>query len=397
MNEIRKLYISKFIYGFGCMASYTFTLYFLSHGITQAQIGILYAIYFISTTILEIPTGGFADTFGHKASFALGLMIESFYYLIFFLFPNFWGFAIGMVVAALGLSFQSGANDSLTYEIVNKLGKKDEYMKVNGRISSMMSLAVIIAAPIGTMIYKYYNGGPYLISFSLVFLSGLVIYFVKFDFSGVKPTVDNYLSQITTGIKLTLRNPRLLALILVGLATLTSSYVFGENIIPPLQLNMGIDVGMLGVVQSLIAVGYLITNYYSYRLAEKFGDIASLVFSLSASSLILIILSRTHYFYGAGFIVLFFMTHGFRCNILNNLQQKEATSAQRSTILSAGNVISSLGAALMLPLWGGLVDHSGISSTLVMLSLFILVFGLTGTWIYSRLRLVRGEIETSGF
>lgn len=385
MTEIHKLYWGKFIYGFGCMASYTFTLYFLKNGLSQAQIGILFSIFFIAMTILEIPTGGFADVFGHKASFALGLVIEAFYYLIFFLFPSFWGFVLGMVVAALGLSFQSGANDSLTYEIVNKLGKKDQYLKISGRISVMMSLAVIIAAPIGTLIYKYNPGLVYLISFGLVLLSGVVTYFVKYDLSGIKPTVVNYFSQITTGIKLVLQNSRLLALLLVGLATLTASYVFDTNIITPLQLNIGLDVAMLGVVQSLIAVGYLVVNYYSYWIVEKFGDTVALIFSLLSSGVVLFILSKTNYFYGAGFIVLFFMSHGLRCNVLNNLQQREATSAQRSTIASAGNVIKSLGTAAMLPLWGRLIDRSGINYTLVALSLFILIFGLSGTWLYRRL------------
>lgn len=318
-----------------------------------------------------------------KLHFALGLVIESFYYLIFFLFPSFNGFALGMVIAALGLSFQSGANDSLTYEIVNKLGRKTEYLKISGRISAIMSLAVIIAAPLSTLIYKYYPGVPYLISFSLVFLSGVVIYFVKFEFFGVKPTLVNYFNQMSTGVKLTLRNPRILALLLVGLVTVTSSYVF-DNIIPPLQLNIGIDIGLIGIVRSLIAVGYLIVNFYTYRIAEKFGNSASLVFSLLTSSLFLLILSKTSYFYGAGFIVLFFMTHGLRCNVLNNLQQEEATSAQRSTIASTGNLIKSLGAAAMLPLWGGLIDKSGINYTLMALSLFIIIFGLLGTWAYSR-------------
>jgi MFS family permease len=395
MGEIRKLYLSKFIYGFGCMASYTFTLYFLGSGLSQAQIGILFAIYFVATVILEIPTGGFADIFGHKASFSLGIIIESFYYLIFFLFPSFWGFVAGMLIAALGLSLQSGANDSLTYEIVNRLGKKDEYIKISGKISAMMSLAVIIAAPIGTLLYAYNQGVPYLLSFGLVFLAGIVVYFVKFDFRHVQPTMVNYLTQIRTGLRIAMNNPRLLVLFLVGLVTVTSSYVFSENIMIPLQLNLGINIGMLGITQSMIAVGYLLVNYFSYRLVTKFGSITSLAFSLLASSLFMFILSKINYLYGASFIVLFFMTHGLRCNVLDNLQQQEATSAQRSTIASAGNVMKSLGAAVMLPLWGMMIDNSGISNTLVALSIFVMTFGLLGVWIYSKLKEVNNPHYTS--
>src|SRR5258708_5914893 len=148
MQEIKKLYLSRFIYGIGVMSTFTFTLYFLFHGLSYAQIGLLFSVYFLSTAIFQVPTGGFADTFGHKTSYALGFIIESFYYLIFFLFPSFWGIFLGMIVAALGVSFQSGANDSLTYEILNKIGKKEDFVKISSRISTFGDFAVILAAPI---------------------------------------------------------------------------------------------------------------------------------------------------------------------------------------------------------------------------------------------------------
>ncbi len=382
MNEIKKLYIGKFIYGFGCMASYTFILFFLKSGLTQIQIASLFSIFFIANMILEIPTGGFADLYGHKASFALGLIIESFYYLIFVLFPTYNGFVVGMIVAALGLCFQSGANDSLTYEIMNKLNKKDEYLKTSGRISAMMSMAVIIAAPIGTMIYKYSPNTPYFISFVLVLISGLVVSLVKYNHINTDYSRDNYFNQIKTGIVLVLKNTKLKALFLIGFVGLMSSYVFGENIGTPLQLRIGIDIGLFGVIQSLIAVGYLLVNYFSYKLASKIGDINTIILSLGITFISLITLSRINYYYGVGFIVVFFMSHGLRINILDNLQQKEATSSERSTIASAGSMLKSLGTAMVLPLWGLMLDRSGINTTLIILSCAVLFIGLLGVSIY---------------
>ena len=291
-----------------------------------------------------------------------------------------------MVVAALGLSFQSGANDSLTYEMLNKANRKEDYLKISGRISAYMSLAVIIAAPIGTMIYKHSPTTPYLISFLLVFLSGLVVYWVKFNYIDDFSTAATYIKQIKTGVGLALRNRKLLALFVVGLVSLTSSYVMDTNISAPLQLKMGIDIGLIGVVQSLIAIGYVLVNYFTYKLVDKIGDVYVLVVSMLTSAVSLFILSRINYFYGAAFIVFFFMTHGLRVNVVNNLQQKEATSGQRSTISSAGSVIKSLGTAALLPIWGLSIDRTGIGTTLVLLGFFVLIIGLTGTWVYKRLK-----------
>jgi len=67
MKEINKIYTASFFQGFGIVASVTYTLFFLSNGLTQTQIGALFSIFMISLAFLEIPTGAFADTLGHKS------------------------------------------------------------------------------------------------------------------------------------------------------------------------------------------------------------------------------------------------------------------------------------------------------------------------------------------
>jgi MFS family permease len=386
MNEFRKLYLSRFIYGIGVMSTFTFTLYFLFHGLTQAQIGLLFSVYFLATAFFEVPTGGFADTFGHKASYALGLIIESFYYLIFFLFPSFWGIFIGMIVAALGVSFQSGANESLTYEILHKLGKSDDFVKIESRVSSFGDFAVILAAPLGLFIFKYHPGLPYFISFILVFLAGIIALLVKFEFTSPPPSFNQYFKQVRTGVSLTLKNRRLLALTLISVVTLISSYVMTENLSLPLQVKIGVDVAAIGFVQSLISVGYILVNLIGYKIIKKIGGVTSLTLSVVFAVLSLLCLSQIHVFWGAGFIILFMMFHSFRCSVVSGLKQLELTSAQRSTMASTGNLISNLSAAAIMPLWGFLVDKTGLQTTTTVLALFLFVFGLSATLVYSKLK-----------
>lgn len=387
MKEILKLYISRFIYGVGVMSTFTFTLYFLFHGLSQSQISILFSVYFLSTAIFEVPTGGFADTFGHKKSYALGLIIESFYYLIFFLFPSFWGILVGMIVAALGVSFQSGARDSLTYEIVNKIGKKDDYVKINSRINSFGDMGVILTAPIALLIYKFNPGLPYIISFVLVLVAGLVALLVKYEFTDTPVTLSRYFFQIKNGINLTVKNPRLLAIVLISTVTLISSYVMSENIALPLQVEMGVDVGTIGFVQSAISIGFILVSLLAYRIINMIGGVKSLVLSIIFAVISLVILSQVELLWGSSMIILFMMFHGFRCNILDGIRQKELNSSQRSTMASTGNLIATLTAAAILPIWGILIDKTGLRMTTVYLSLFILISGLLGTFIYAKLKI----------
>jgi MFS family permease len=74
MSEIRKIYIIHALVGLTTAASITFTLYFLSHGLSQLQIAQLFSLFMISLAILDIPTGGLSDMFGHKHSVAVRLL-----------------------------------------------------------------------------------------------------------------------------------------------------------------------------------------------------------------------------------------------------------------------------------------------------------------------------------
>src|SRR3990167_3466147 len=133
MTEIRKIYLAHFLVGFATIASVTWTLYFLSYGISQSQIGLLFAVFIIILSIFDIPTGSFADIFGHKTSVAIGLLLQSITGLFFFLAPTFNGFLLGMIMAGFGAAFSSGALSSLIYDITDKTLTKGDFQKIKGR------------------------------------------------------------------------------------------------------------------------------------------------------------------------------------------------------------------------------------------------------------------------
>ena len=161
MKEINKIYLAGFLQGFGTIASVTYTLFFLSHGLSQTQIATLFSFFMITLALMEIPTGAFSDTLGHKTSIALGCFIFSISFLLFLFWPTFTGFMIGMFFAATGLAFQSGAISSLVHDILRKLNEGEKFEKIWGKISAIFLLAGIVSAPLGTVLYEKnpYHGG----------------------------------------------------------------------------------------------------------------------------------------------------------------------------------------------------------------------------------------------
>src|SRR3989344_6760803 len=97
MKEINKIYLANFLMGVAYSIAVIETLYRLSNGLSQTQIALLTSLFFICYSVLEIPTGGIADTFGHKKSVLWGLVVHAFAPLMVGLSPTYPVFLIGSV------------------------------------------------------------------------------------------------------------------------------------------------------------------------------------------------------------------------------------------------------------------------------------------------------------
>ena len=131
MKEISKIYFSQFFSGFAMIASFT-PLYFLSNGVTQTQLGFLFAANILTLSLCDIPTGAIADLFGHKISVFLGTLIWSSSYLILFIAKGFPIYLLSMIVGGIGLALVSGALTSLIYDILDKQNNRKDFQKIYG-------------------------------------------------------------------------------------------------------------------------------------------------------------------------------------------------------------------------------------------------------------------------
>ena len=71
---------------------------------------------FLASFLIEIPTGYFADRFGHKNSLILAKVFKILSTLSFVLGTNIYWFVAGSVFGALGFALQSGTQQAFVHE-----------------------------------------------------------------------------------------------------------------------------------------------------------------------------------------------------------------------------------------------------------------------------------------
>ncbi len=364
--------------GLSTAASVTFTLYFLSHGLAQAQIGQLFGFFMICLAIFDIPTGGIADMFGHKASVAIGLFFQAISFLLFFLFPNYFGFLLGMLASGVGLAFQSGATSSLMYELLQKDGLQEDFQKVSGRASGYFLIASIIASPIGSLIYKFYPRVPYLLAFFFFLLATIVMFFIKWEFKKKAATFRSYFSIIGTGIKLTLRNRILMATVVIGIGLTVNRLVFNQNINQPYLVSVGVDVAYIGVVAAIFSAVLSLVSINAYKVSKKMGKTFSLLLTIAVPSFAVIALSFINTLLALPLILILLMGHTFRDPVMAHIGQEAVEPDKRSTMASTTSFLVSISAGILLPFWGKGIDVFGIHNTLFFLGGFSLFLSSSG-------------------
>lgn len=120
------------------------SIYFLTIPNTQIQqIGIYIAAGSLASFLLEIPSGYFADIFGHKKTLILSKVFMLLSSLFFIFATGFWCFALGSVCISVGWAFMSGAGNAFMHETLSKLNRDNEYTKIMSKLSANVSLFCI--------------------------------------------------------------------------------------------------------------------------------------------------------------------------------------------------------------------------------------------------------------
>ncbi len=101
---------------------------------------------------LELPTGWFADRFGHRASLIVGSFVQVMGILWCWLGEGVSGLVTASVLVALGDGFRSGADQALLYRTCLALDREDDFQKIHARTEAVALGALVLLVLIGGVI-----------------------------------------------------------------------------------------------------------------------------------------------------------------------------------------------------------------------------------------------------
>ncbi|MEM1356070.1 MAG: MFS transporter [Planctomycetota bacterium] len=109
----------------------------------------LEAIYYLTVVLLEVPSGYFSDRLGRRVTLITSATMLVLAYATFLLAEGFGLLAVGQVLLAAGLAFNSGTDTALHYDSLQEAGLAQEYGDREARAGRFAFLASAAAGLIG--------------------------------------------------------------------------------------------------------------------------------------------------------------------------------------------------------------------------------------------------------
>ena len=346
----------------------TYVLFLLKNGLDLFQVNMVNFSFMIGGLIFEIPTGAYADYFGRKKSIVLSSFLMAIGLFVYFFSKNMTMFVIAELIAALALTFTSGALDAW---LVDSLQRQ----KFTGKVDFVFSKANIISKSVGIIggLAGAYLGNinlaiPFGVGAVLLLFTGFASMILIEDDSPIKKKFNiveglkNMADISKNSINYGLKHPVVLWLIVASVLSFFSFMPLNMFWSPRLNELAGDKVWLMGWVWAGFSVFMLLGSYLVTYLTKKDKHHSWILVATTIIMALPVIVGSYSQFF-----VLVLSAHlihevgrGMYSPIKQAYLNKHIPNAQRATILSFDSMMAKLGGAIGLVFFGWIGKHSSI-------------------------------------
>ncbi|MEZ8881521.1 MFS transporter [Vibrio lentus] len=372
-------------------------LIFQSRGLNLTEVGIVMAVWIGSTTILEIPVGGLADTIGRKKTYSYSLVLTLLGCLNLLYANSLSSILISAMFLGASRAVYSGTLDAWFYDAFSRIPGDNSYHTAMAKVNVFVTVGLATGCLLGgvlpnSMVSSYFESfDVYDISIFVTSVSSIILLFLTrlllpHEQRSIKVHHQNTVTTaVQTSIKALTFSLNHWTLRLVIQATL----IFGaamsavENLWQPyLSELMGLhskDLTLFGIISALYFLMAALSSIVSVPLLKVFGGShkALMFVTRALAGLSLILLANTN---NTMSFALLYLTFFFLLTMGNNSEQvllnENTPEEMRSTILSISSFAVTGGGVLASLASGFISEYYGISLSWILCGSVLLISSL---------------------
>jgi MFS family permease len=146
--RVRRLAATLYAYAFLADLVLLYPVYallFSDTGLSVWQISSLFVIWSAGSTLLEVPSGAWADAVSRRLLLCLAPLAGAAAFALWVLAPSYPAFAVGFLLWGAGGALASGSLEALVYSELARLGAAHRYARTMGRARTAETVGVLVA------------------------------------------------------------------------------------------------------------------------------------------------------------------------------------------------------------------------------------------------------------
>ncbi|MEU0249504.1 MFS transporter [Streptomyces sp. NPDC006235] len=351
-----------------------YALLFADTGMSLWQISSLFALWSITSVVLEVPSGAWADAVSRRRLLWIGPLLTAAGFALWVVVPSYWAFAVGFVLWGAGGALGSGALEALVYDELDHLGAAGRYARVMGRARAARLVGTVASLGLAGPVFA--QGGYAAVgaaSFLACVLTALTA--TRFTEHRVRPddAADSWATTLRTGLAEVRRDRSVRGALLLVPAV---AAVWGalDEYTPLLVRDIGVAEATVPYLIMLIWAGVTVGSLLAGP-AERLGP-AGLAMLLAGAALALAVGAGSRSLAGIALVSLAFA--GFQlAEVLADVRlQHRIDESRRATLTSVASLGTELATVVTFGVYALLGTDMAHSSVFAVLAIPYVVTAL---------------------
>lgn len=363
-----------------------YTLLFARTGLSTGQIASLLVIWSLTTLVLEVPTGAWADVVPRRLLLCLAPLLGAIGFGLWVAVPSYPAFAAGFVLWGAKGALVSGALEALVYEELVLEGAGADFTRVWGRAQGIGLVAVLLAIVLASPVVAV---GGYAAVGAASVAAGVAGAVVALAFPQREPdgpddgSEAGYVATLRAGYRLVRADAGVRRAVLL-IPAITSIYLALEEYTPLLAAAGGASDTEVPWWEAIVWVGLTVGGLVAARF-DGLGarGLAALVLAAAAG---IVAGAATGRASGLVVVAVAFGLLQIAAVLAQARLQEAVTGPARATVTSLASLADELGALPVYAGYGWLADAGGDGLAFALLALPYLVIAV---WI------ARGDADRS--
>lgn len=276
MQRIHPFYVSvRFVFAVAnALTTAIGTVYLLGKGLSYTEVGAVWSVALFFSTVLDFPTGNFADIYGRRIAFAFGVCSIGLGNFIYGVGGTLFVFFVASFFAGFGSAQISGSLSSWVVDEQIRVKKQDIVGKIFGDGAAAASGGGILG---GILIGLFFTGPLeilYVVSGAIFILIGVFVFmsipenYGKPGSKGIalpKEAISHYIHSYP------------LVILSIALVMMYACFTVFLFLWQPWALQLGVKKADLGYLYSIYMAGSAVGAFILGRMSRKMGEVITLL------------------------------------------------------------------------------------------------------------------------